>query len=104
MKGKFNWYAFPYPVVILLIYLIIGFWQNIWHPTWLIFLTIPIYYTLVAMGRANGFRAKANIFPYPIVCVILFLVIGFDHSLWHPGWMLFFTIPIYYMIVNAIKS
>ena len=110
MNGKdkksvtFNWYAFPYPILVVLAYLIIGFWLNVWHPTWLFFLSIPVYYEMIAMSRAKTFRKKANIFPYPILCVILFLAVGLDFDLWHPAWMLFLTIPIYYMIVNSIRK
>lgn len=39
---------FPYPVFITLVYLTIGCVFNWWHPTWLLFLTIPLYYPLVA--------------------------------------------------------
>jgi transcriptional regulator with XRE-family HTH domain len=95
---------FPYPILVFLIFLIAGFGFNNWHPSWLIFLTIPIYYIMIAMSRAKSFRAKANIFPYPILCVILFLSVGFDYNMWHPAWMLFLTVPIYYMIVNMIRS
>jgi len=100
---SFNWYAFPYPVLVTAAYLVIGFWFGIWHPTWLLFLTIPVYYEMVAMNRAKSFRKKANLFPYPVLCVILYLALGFDHNLWHPAWLLFLTIPIYYMVVNAIN-
>ena len=100
---KHNWYAFPYPVLILMAYLIAGIFFNLWHPTWLIFLTIPIYYELIAMHKAKTFKSKANIFPYPILCVIFYLSIGFDYNWWHPAWLIFLTIPIYYMFVNSIK-
>ena len=103
-KSKFNWYAFPYPIIAVIFYLGMGFWRDIWHPTWLIFMTIPVYYQIVAMSEAKGLKSKANIFPYPILCSIFYLAIGFDHNLWHPGWMLFLTIPVYYIIVNAIKQ
>lgn len=39
---------FPYPVLVAMIYLILGFYYNWWHPGWLIFLTIPFYYWLAA--------------------------------------------------------
>jgi len=103
-KPSYNWYMFPYPVIVTAAYLIIGFFFNIWHPTWLLFLTIPVYYMLVAMYRANSFRQKANVFPYPIICVLFYLTLGFDYNLWHPMWIIFLTIPIYYTIVNGIKT
>ena len=100
----FNWYAFPYPVLVVILYLAIGFWRDIWHPTWLLFLTIPVFYMAIAMSKAKGFKNKANIFPYPILCVIFYLAVGLDYDLWHPAWMIFLTIPVYYTIVNAVKQ
>jgi transcriptional regulator with XRE-family HTH domain len=42
-------WAFPYPVVVAFIYLFIGFLMGLWHPGWLIFLTIPFYYWICAV-------------------------------------------------------
>ena len=35
---------FCYPVLVLLIYLLCGFFAHLWHPMWIIFFTIPIFY------------------------------------------------------------
>lgn len=43
-------------------------------------------------------------FPYPVLCVIIFLVIGFVFGWWHPGWVIFLTIPIYYWIVRVVED
>lgn len=43
-------------------------------------------------------------FPYPILCTILFLCIGFFGGSWHPGWVIFLTIPLYYWIANIIEN
>jgi transcriptional regulator with XRE-family HTH domain len=99
-KTSYNWYAFPYPVIVLAAYLCFGLFFGAWHPTWLIFLTIPIFYMLVTVNRAKSFSAKAYVFPYPIIAVILYLALGFDYGIWHPSWLLFLTIPIYYMVVT----
>ena len=37
---------FPYPLCVVPLYLALGFAANLWHPMWMLFLTIPIYYTL----------------------------------------------------------
>lgn len=39
---------FPYPVFITLCYLWLGFAFHLWHPAWLLFLTIPLYYGMAA--------------------------------------------------------
>lgn len=36
-----------YAVVVTLAYLITGFLLDNWHPGWLLFLSIPIYYVLL---------------------------------------------------------
>lgn len=41
-------------------------------------------------------------FPYPVACVVLFLLAGFVFGWWHPAWIIFLTIPFYYWIVNII--
>lgn len=36
--------TFPYPIVIVMLYLFIGFMFDGWHPWWWLFFTIPVYY------------------------------------------------------------
>lgn len=36
------WKRFPYPVLVTIIYLLLGYF-GYWHPGWLIFLTIPLW-------------------------------------------------------------
>lgn len=38
---------FPYPVLVTILYLLLGFFFALWHPAWLVFLSIPLYYWLV---------------------------------------------------------
>ena len=39
--------AQPIPEVIVMIYLILGLNFDKWHPSWILFLIIPVYYWLV---------------------------------------------------------
>ncbi|MDD2484437.1 MAG: helix-turn-helix transcriptional regulator [Eubacteriales bacterium] len=41
------WRAFPYPLIVTLVYLLLGFTFDVWHPAWILYLTIPIYYSYV---------------------------------------------------------
>ena len=43
-------------------------------------------------------------FPYPLLCAVVFLLIGFFFGWWHPGWIIFLTIPFYYWIVNVLEN
>ena len=67
-----------------------------WSYGWIIFLTIPLYYTLV---KAILMR-KVKVFCYPVLVAMVYLIIGFAFNWWHPGWVLFLTIPLFYWIVD----
>jgi hypothetical protein len=97
MKKLHNFIYPSYAIIITFAYILIGFFLNVWHPTWLLFLTIPCYYMLVEFVKNRDW----NNFPYPILCVIFFLTSGFDYGWWHPGWLVFLTIPLFYIFVNA---
>jgi HTH-type transcriptional regulator/antitoxin HipB len=43
-----------------------------------------------------------NAFPYPVFLTLLYLILGFTLHLWHPAWLLFLTIPMYYMLADSI--
>ena len=51
----------------------------------------------------NGRESFLLRFPYPILVTILYLIVGFCFDRWHPGWILFVTIPIYYWIAEEIS-
>lgn len=36
----------------------------------------------------------------PILCVMIYLFIGFEWQLWHPGWVIFLAIPVMPMILK----
>ena len=42
-------------------------------------------------------------FPYPVAVTVLYLLLGVSFGLWHPGWILFVTIPLYYWIVEEVR-
>ncbi|WP_241158096.1 helix-turn-helix domain-containing protein [Adlercreutzia sp. ZJ138] len=48
-------------------------------------------------------KSPLRTFPYPLVCVVVYLIMGFCFGWWHPGWIIFLTIPFYYWIVSVIE-
>ena len=86
-------------LIALAIYLWIGFENSLWHPGWLVFLTVPVISTFIhAIKNEN-----AAIFAYPVLILLGYLCFGFVESIWHPTWLAFFTIPIYYTVIDKIK-
>lgn len=52
------WMAFPYPLVVTVIYLLLGFVFDIWHPAWILFITIPIYYSVAGCIKNPKYRKR----------------------------------------------
>ncbi len=94
----FHW--FPYPALITMVYLVLGLCFSLWHPGWLLFLTIPLYYTAIDAVK----KRNADHFAYPVLVVLVYLWLGCVWNLWHPYWILFLTIPLYYWIVAMIRA
>lgn len=94
----------PYFLIAIIVFLILGFTSKLWHPSWMIFLTIPTYY-LTAWAFCSSTKKKMLLkLPIYLYTVILYLLMGFTASLWHPMWMLFLIIPAYYWYVSFMKK
>lgn len=91
--------AFPYPVFACIPFFLCGFFvSGGWRWSWLWFLTIPLYYTLIeAIGKK-----KPSHFAYPVLAAIIFFMLGFFVSgAWVWCWLVFLTIPLYYGIAGV---
>ncbi len=95
--------SFPFPVLALLAFLCLGFIWDLWHPGWLVFLTIPIYYYIVNLIESDSVGLW-QLVPYPLFCTIIYLCIGFIWGLWHPGWLIFLTIPFWSFFAGDKKA
>lgn len=92
----YHHHHFPMWAVIMVVYLVIGLVWNAWHPGWIVFLMIPVWYSLVEAVQ----KKDARRFAYPVLAAMVYLYLGLFESLWHPGWVVFLTIPLYYSIVT----
>ena len=97
--GK-TWLYRSYPVICLAAYLIFGFCNLFggWGLSWIIFLTIPVYHSLIDAIVKRRF-AK---FEYPVLIILIYLYCGLYHGAWHPTWVMFFAIPILESLAKAI--
>ena len=98
-KLKF-WLEVPYAIICVIAYLIFGYYEICggWGAGWIVFVTIPIYYSIIEAIYSRRFSK----FAYPVFTAFVFLFLGLFFGLWHPAWIVFITIPIYYSIANAI--
>ena len=89
------------PLVCVVLYLILGFTTSMgWAYGWLLFLLIPIAESLYSAIQTKN----PSTFCYPVFAVFLYLAIGFMFHVWHPTWILFITIPVYYAMCDSIKK
>jgi len=95
------WLNLPYPIVITVIYLLWGFLTDDgWAIGWTLFVTIPVYSSIIECIKVK----RITPFCYPIFVTFIFLLFGMLYSVWHPLWVIYLTIPIFYSIAPAIDK
>ena len=100
-KAKF-WLSLPYPIICTIAYILLGCFDVLggFGHSWIIFVTIPIYYSIVHAISKKRFCD----FAYPVFCAFTFLYLGMYHGNWHPSWVIFITIPVYYSIAGFLDK
>lgn len=93
-------HALPYPVFATVVFLLWGFLLDGWYISWTVFITIPVYYSVIECIRTK----KLSRFAYPVFITFVYCLIGMQWDGWHPWWILFVTIPIYYAIASVIDK
>lgn len=82
-------------------FLIIGFTYHIWHPTWMVFLAIPIASVLTDIAiKRSAVSAVSSLVS--LLATAAFLYLGFEYGKWHPGWLVFFSIPICSLLMKIL--
>ena len=89
------------PLVCTIVYLLIGCLKGIWHPTWLIFLLIPVVPLLLKIFSG---RRSALLGFLELLVIIAYLILGFVYDCWHPGWIIFFLMPIIGIIFGKVNG
>lgn len=107
VRHEFNtshhfWLYMPFPVIITALFLGWGFsgiWGG-WTTSWLLFLLLPVYYSLIEAIRSKDISK----FAFPVIAVGAYLAVGMFMHVWHPTWLVLLTIPVFYGIVESIKK
>lgn len=89
----------PYPIVVTVAFVLWGCLAKGgtgWQVGWTLYLTIPVYYSIVSCIR----NRRLSAFNYPVFCTFVFCFCGMMWNLWHPIWIVFITIPIFYSIAK----
>lgn len=99
-------FKFPFVFILAGIYVVFNLItsKSLWHPTWLMFLLLPIYYHYAGACFAKTKKGYLFALPIPEIIIMIYLVLGFACGLWAKGAILFIIIPIYYWTVAFYKK
>ena len=92
--------SLPYSILVTIAFLLWGFLADGWAVAWTLFVTVPVYDSLIECIR----KRKCGEFAYPVFVAFVYLLLGTQWSLWHPYWVIFITIPIYYAVASGIDK
>ena len=93
-------YSVPYSILCLVAFLVLGFTLNAWYWAWTLFMTVPVYDSVLDAIR----KKSLSEFEYAIFVAFIYCLFGIIYKWWHPGWVIFVTIPVYYPIVSGIDK
>jgi len=98
---KTTWLKFPFPLVALIAYLLVGFLTGHWLIGLSVFISIPLYYTFV---NACIKRTISTIITtvYTAGITVWFFYMGLTAEIWHPTWLIFLTIPIMSWLASTL--
>ena len=86
-----------------IIYLLIGFLSKNpinWAVWWITYLLAGFICSILEVIVHKNL-SKLNV---TFLCLSIYIIIGFYNVLWHPGWIIFLFIPVYYTIVECFKK
>jgi len=98
-----TWLKFPFPLVAIIAYILIGVFLGAWAVGLFVFFSIPVYYMIAhaAYSRQLGHFLAGF---YPLASIAWFLWMAFVVGQPHPAWVVFLTIPVFEWIIHAASK
>ena len=85
--------TFPFPLFVIIAYILLGCFQGTWLIGLELFLLIPLYYVTIALFMGHRVRAFFSTL-YPLAVLGWFFYMAFVLNEPHPAWVAFLTIPL----------
>lgn len=83
------------PFIAVITFMVVGLTTGIYHPTWLIFLIIPMSAIILNTKDKEKIVALS-----PFVALIFFITVSFFTETWQPTWLIFLIIPLLGMLYS----
>ncbi len=90
------------PFVSLIVFFVLGYYFSLWHPGWMVFLSIPVVAIIVEMGQKKDRNILTALSPF--ISVLTYLLIGFIAGIWHPTWLVFLLTPIVAIVTSGYQG
>jgi hypothetical protein len=89
------------PFIAVILFMVIGLTTNTYHPTWLVFLIIPMSAIILNTKKREKLIALS-----PFIALIFFISVGTYTQVWIPTWLIFLIIPLFAMfeIDNTLQK
>ena len=55
-------------------------------------------------GGRWSVRILRVVSAYPVLVAAVYIGLGLSFALWHPGWIIFITAPVYYIVADGLKK
>lgn len=95
---------FPFALIVVAIYVVFNIVFHSWHPGWIMFILVPIYYHLAGACFAKSKKGFLFALPIPEIVILAYLALGFIKGLWLPALILFIVVPLFYWGVAFYKK
>ena len=96
-----DWLFAVTSILCAIAYLVMGFLlPRGWACGWIVFMLVPVIPSLVTAIVTR----RAREFLFPVFVTGLYLTAGMCFGRWHPDWIIFLTVPVYYIIVDAFEK
>lgn len=90
--------------LIIIGYLLFGFLypdhEFAWSVGWTAILLIPVVESIFKCARKH----RVSRFAYPILITAVYCFVGIAYGLWHPLWVIFLTIPVFYGLASPFDK
>ena len=87
-------------LVTIILYFLWSFYGNAWEISWVIWILMPAVMSIFEAIAKKRFTS----FIYPCLVTAIFCYCGMKYGNWHPMWILFITIPLFYVIFDPIDK
>ena len=88
-------------LVVTIVYFAISFSKpEEWSRLWILYFVPLIVISVVGCIKHRKFAE----FNYPILATLAFFILGFYLDMWHPGWLVFVSIPVFYSVFGPIDK